>query len=281
MPDSQEPPESPEPPTMPALFAKVDEYKNAFIVFWGSLWSWAAVGALIGLTGQFSYGAMSEGRYILALVLYLLAIGLVAARAAHQFRKHPLHKQITQIIVVVSLLIFAGFAYWTYSSYSKKLLHDQQSAAQEQQFADQQKKIEAITDLLKDQDKFRPERILERYPLGYVIYELNYSNQVFPYAKRLLEGYNIDWKSAQILDVSEKDVTIQLPHISNPEKDISFHANTITLGKQIGAGAAAGVLRIQEVDQFVELVAIRETGYVFLIGFKDAPEEWKRLYGAQ
>lgn len=84
-------------------------------------------------------------------------VGLVVARAVHYFHKHPLSKQIAHIIIVIGILIFGGLAYWTYSAQLRKGIQDQQ--------------IHELAELIKGQEKYRPERLLEKYPLGYVIYE--------------------------------------------------------------------------------------------------------------
>lgn len=260
MQSAQEPPESQPPsPTMRRFFAQAAAYKRAFIVFWANAWSWVPVAAISGIASQFGYGAMTEGRYIVALLLYLFIIGLVAARAAYHFRSDPRHREIKRIITVLAITIFAALAYWTYSAHSKKQAQDRQ--------------LNELTDLVRGEDRLRPERILERYPLGYVIYELNYSNQVFPYANRLLKGYVIDWPSTQILHVSEKTVTIQIPNITNPETRLTFNRMRVTLPREVGA--SMGAIGIDGINESVEIVAIRETGFVFLIGFTETPEEFR------
>ena len=51
----------------------------------------------------------------------------------------------------------------------------------------------------------------------------------------------------------------------------------VSLPKQSEPGSE--ILRINGISIFMEIVAVRQTGFVFLIGFKEAPDAYKRMYG--
>jgi hypothetical protein len=130
----------------------------------------------------------------------------------------------------------------------------------------QDQQLDVITELLKNQDKYRPERLLERYPKGYVIYEINYSNKVFPYGKQGLESFQIHWETAQIVNVSDEFVDIQLPDFTDSKSSAIFFDNAVAVPKRVGG--LVNVVGMDQLQETVELVAIRETGFVFLIGFR-------------
>lgn len=129
--------------------------------------------------------------------------------------------------------------------------------------------VAEIKQILERQDQFRPEVLLERYPLGYVIYELGYNNHIVPYAQRKLDDYEFDWKVARILRTTDNQVEIILPNIRNRANTgarINLDNSTATLRKQ--AGAISNLIELPDIGISVEVVAVRETGIVFLIGFK-------------
>lgn len=60
-------------------------------------------------------------------------------------------------------------------------------------------KLDEVTRLLKqlgEEDGRR--RLLAKYPLGYVIFELDYKRGILPYDQQLLDQYDIDWSVVRL-----------------------------------------------------------------------------------
>lgn len=202
-----------------------------------------------------------------AAVAFIAAwfIALFAFYISDYWDKHAFKGSVLMMVVVIGLC----FLWWAYLP---------PPAIQQTQIED--RRIDKITELLEknleNKDRYQPDALLKRYPRGYVIYELNYSNQVFPYDKRLLEGFNIDWSRTGIVGVTDDLITVQLPYMNNPERRMTFQNMLASVHRRVGATTAT--IQVDDVIQVVELVAIREKGFVFLIGFKDAPGTEKVLW---
>jgi len=119
-----------------------------------------------------------------------------------------------------------------------------------------------------------PKKLLAKYPLGYVIFDLDYRNDVFPYqSKTLLAQYKLDWTNVGIVKpecpfpgaVSCKPdmIALRMPDFSLD----GYVFKTFSVGgpKQVGP-LPENVIYDLEMDP--EILAIRKDGIVFLIGFR-------------
>jgi hypothetical protein len=93
--------------------ASVADYCRALVVVFQSSWGWIPILFISSLAFSFGYGAMTEGKYILAVILYVVGVGVVTVKANHDFRTHELSKPIATIIIVVAVAILGGLFAWT------------------------------------------------------------------------------------------------------------------------------------------------------------------------
>lgn len=128
--------------------------------------------------------------------------------------------------------------------------------------------LDRIENLLRDQqDQLTPKKLLAKYPLGYVIFEADYSQQVFPYHSEALEGWSFDWTVVKLIDHGS-ELELRLPNIrpsSNPK-------GMIMVNSSMGLYKVVGPLDIilMKYDHVVlqgEILAITNDGVVFLFGF--------------
>jgi hypothetical protein len=134
------------------------------------------------------------------------------------------------------------------------------------------KSLERKLDRFLKQQRLTPEKLLRKYPIGYVIFDVNYENAVFPYqARGGLEKWNIAWNTFKYTqDNSGKIIYLQLPEInyrSTPENDgPHFDSNTFTCPKKVGTVCAG--IQIDNVVIAAKILEITPTGVVFILGLR-------------
>lgn len=133
-------------------------------------------------------------------------------------------------------------------------------------------KLDAISKLIREQqgDLATPDKLLKKYPLGYVVFDIDEQRSVFPYAtKSLLDHWGFDWSTVKLTeDGQENHIWLTMPNMIDKE-----HRNTIQ-SLQIGGlkrlGTFGGFKAIVATPNFsikAEILAIKRDGIVFLIGF--------------
>jgi hypothetical protein len=132
-----------------------------------------------------------------------------------------------------------------------------------------EQKIDEIARLLKDQgENVSREKLLKRYPLGYVIFDIGYTNSVFPYDKQLLDEYEIDWSRVGFSKITADQFEIRLPNVRRKDQKEGFIVQDAVIGGRPRVGSEYGGFSTGGLEVWGEIVAIRETGIVFVVGFK-------------
>jgi hypothetical protein len=127
-------------------------------------------------------------------------------------------------------------------------------------------RLEAIEKAIKAQNpRFNEDALLKKYPLGYVIFDVDRTNQVTPYkAKDILEKYEVDWGSVGI-QAGGGRVTLRLPSLKAKDGTVAF-TNAMTGGPlrvgNLGGASANGL------TAWGEILAINNNDIVFLVGFE-------------
>jgi hypothetical protein len=98
---------------MRKFFAKVARFRAASKVVFHSVWAWVSLLVISPTLLAFGLGAMSEGKYILALAFYFVAVGVVALKAIYDWRAHELKKEIAIIVITFSSVVLLGLSGWT------------------------------------------------------------------------------------------------------------------------------------------------------------------------
>jgi hypothetical protein len=136
--------------------------------------------------------------------------------------------------------------------------------------------LDRIEKLLKSQqDRLSPEKLLAKYPLGYVIFDVSYQNTVFPYqTKGELAQWNIDWntfKYSESTEHGEAMVEIQVPNVHmRGNVNVNFDGNGVGCPKKVGVLCGGVLMRNGNVEILGEILSISAKGTVFLFGFKRA-----------
>jgi hypothetical protein len=131
-------------------------------------------------------------------------------------------------------------------------------------------KLDEITKLLKEQaNHIKEEDLLKKYPLGYVIVDVDKSNQVFPYkSKAILANYEIDWTGVGVDEGPPGRITLHLPSLRTQDGKSGFTSASTGGPKRVGNLGGAMVNGLME---WGEILAISKEGIVFLVGFDQGP----------
>jgi hypothetical protein len=132
--------------------------------------------------------------------------------------------------------------------------------------------LDRIENLLRSQqDQLTPKKLLARYPLGYVIFDMDYVQQVFPYRNEALKDWTIDWNTVKLIDHGP-EVDLTLPNMRS-KNGSEFSDNTVGVPKEVGSldRYLLPVLYVRSGgDIFAirgEILAIGKDSIVFLLGF--------------
>jgi hypothetical protein len=125
-----------------------------------------------------------------------------------------------------------------------------------------------LDEFLRSQEGPNPEKLLLKYPLGYVIFYATYSESVFPYETRgEMKGWQIDWtvfschETDDHLDIRPPDVSVNGQH-----SGFVLLNNAWNIPKRVGA--VVGFESMNGVAMAGEVLKINSDGVVFLIGFR-------------
>lgn len=114
-----------------------------------------------------------------------------------------------------------------------------------------------------------PKNLLERYPLGYVIFEVDYSNRVFPYKNQLLDKYELNWDVVGFTKKTPETFELRLPDIKLKDGSASLTNLVFSGPKRVGEMEGGGL--IDSLAIWGRIIDIRKDGIVFLIGFEEIP----------
>lgn len=125
-------------------------------------------------------------------------------------------------------------------------------------------------------DKASQAKLLARYPLGYVIFDVDHSNEVFPYDRQRLDEYVINWDQVGILENTSTKIKIRLPGIRRKDGTGAI-AEYGTLETPRAISGFEGGISIdvgtdhQTLVEWCRILAIKDTGIVFVVGFQLIP----------
>ena len=136
-------------------------------------------------------------------------------------------------------------------------------------------RLDEITRLLKAQgENVSKKTLLAKYPLGYVIFDVDSTDSVFPYKKELVERWDFDWSVVRLTESTHSDIAIRMPDIRRKGASHPLISG-IGIGGEKKVGPFAGGVNIftdGTINMKAEILAIRHDGIVFLIGFSPSKE---------
>jgi hypothetical protein len=127
-----------------------------------------------------------------------------------------------------------------------------------------------IEKLLKtQQNNLTPDKLLSKYPLGYVIFDVNYQNEVFPYQTRgEIEKWHLDWNSFSY-SVTNDSLSFSPPTFTYQDSGgvgLKAFDNTFRCRKVVGQ--LCGSYTVNNVRMLSEILAVHSDVVVLIFGFK-------------
>ena len=135
-------------------------------------------------------------------------------------------------------------------------------------------KLDEIRDLLRQRGyPYDPNKLLQKYPLGYAIFDLTYMNQVIPYeGLSVLKNYEMDWSTVKVIQNTKDRIALQLSDLKRKDGTVGIK-DVMTGGwKKVGY-LGCGMIGTETENLAVcgEILAIREDGIVFLVNLMQFP----------
>jgi hypothetical protein len=133
-------------------------------------------------------------------------------------------------------------------------------------------KLEEIKKLLLAQqgDSATPDKLLAKYPLGYVLFDVDRKSSVIPYATQsLVDQWDFDWSTVRLKTekVGGQDtVSLRLPDMSPKGGGPVAQIQNVTFQGPLQTGPL-GAIHTGSMSIKAEIVSIGPKGIVFLIGF--------------
>jgi hypothetical protein len=135
-------------------------------------------------------------------------------------------------------------------------------------------KLDEIRDLLRQSGyPDNPSKLLQKYPLGYTIYDLTYVSQVTPYEKlSVLNDYEVDWSQAKVIQNTQDKIALRLPDLKRKDGRTVISGLSTGGSKKVGPLACGGFRNeTGGIGMCGEIIAIREDGIVFLVNLMEFP----------
>jgi hypothetical protein len=115
-----------------------------------------------------------------------------------------------------------------------------------------------------------PEMLLKKYPLGYVVFDVDHKNSVFPYDTIALDKWDFDWSVVGYKQYGN-ELAVRFPNIRPKQGPGPIITNArVNTPKKVGALSVKVFFSDGVIDLTGEILAIRKNGIVFVIGFTKA-----------
>lgn len=174
-------------------------------------------------------------------------------------------KTLQQPLRVFLLIIFILGLIWTGFIAVEELKHKEKIERQRQTT---EHKMDEIAESVK-QLGLTPKILLEKFPLGYAIFEIDYRNDVFLYDNKLVDKYELNWDVAGLKKITPERYEFRLPDIKS--KDGNRGMRNIIISGPIVIGGLEGGVHIGTLAIGCRVLDIKRNGIVFLVYFVERP----------
>jgi len=129
--------------------------------------------------------------------------------------------------------------------------------------------IEELKKLLNKTEQQNSLRLTGKYSAGYILFATDTTKYVIPSRSTVLRDYEINWEGTHVLDISNENITVQLPEIYYRPRSIWIH--DIALGMPRNGLSAMARIPIGGLrhDIFGEVLMDKDGHIVFAIGFNE------------
>ncbi|HLY42488.1 MAG TPA: hypothetical protein VKR52_14835 [Terracidiphilus sp.] len=141
----------------------------------------------------------------------------------------------------------------------------------EEKFEELLKRFDRVSTYFQDTDQSK--RLSAEYPLGYVIFDIDHTDAVFPYPVHGLEGFTFEWGTAAMMENTPDLVTIRLPDLYLESMRIAFLRNSVSWVTPPFENKAIRAYAVNSGGHTVvvncEILSKTDKGVVFVIGIAE------------
>jgi hypothetical protein len=130
------------------------------------------------------------------------------------------------------------------------------------------KKIDTLQESMQRLDITNKDKLFLKYPEGYFIFAIDDTGLITPNKSQLRSEYDIDWTSARIMEIDEKNIKMALPNIKSKKYGSVLRTTTFTIGRTIG-GIRIGP-RLGDLQIMAEVLFDNTREIICVLGFKES-----------
>lgn len=143
--------------------------------------------------------------------------------------------------------------------------------------AEEEHRYQAILDRFGTIEQYFQEdkekkQLLEEFPLGYQIFDVDHTNAVFPYPNEGLKDFDLDWSHAGILENTSDELVIRLPSVKSKDGTLWIRSVEMTWhAPDFSRFVGGAVFQLHDDEPWVymagRVLSKNESGTVFVVGF--------------
>jgi len=112
-----------------------------------------------------------------------------------------------------------------------------------------------------------------KYPLGYIVFDIDHSNSVLPYKHELTDDYDVDWNGVRLIDSGSGFIVVKMPTLRDKLQPDSIGFDLRASGRrEIGTLGAFTYIPQGNWERAIvvktEILAVRKSGTVFVVGLE-------------
>jgi hypothetical protein len=133
-------------------------------------------------------------------------------------------------------------------------------------------KDEEILEFLKQQDVKNYDKLIKKYPEGYILLAIDHTEEMFPYNSRFEDEFMIEWENKSVT-LDNRYVTFTYPTIIDKKYSGNLlRENTITMDRGL-IGIPITIYQFGTIASSVELIYDGKDGLIIAVGFADLGNE--------
>lgn len=138
----------------------------------------------------------------------------------------------------------------------------------QEQILDNQKRL---FEIMTKTDKTLYPVLIKKYPLGYIIFMVDYENTVLPYKNRLSEFISIDSLNLSPDSIADKKVSIIINNLVLKKEDVKL--TNITISMPITKSSVQWSIGPKNINMYAELLEKTMYGLIYVLGFEEKQEQ--------
>lgn len=166
---------------------------------------------------------------------------------------------ILMLAVGAILMCFGGYQ----ATEGWKKIHPTPESIRQQQQLEESKKQTSLLEKMQRISETDNEKLMQEYPLGYILFAIKDNHEII--GKQSQQEWEIDWNSARILALDEKQISFMLPNMRSNDGESGFAGNTVSVPREKDV---VPVIKAFGVEIFSGILVDDSSGIICIIGLK-------------